>query len=81
MITVDPRLTDTRDWLDYTGDNLSGLVRVMKVESGDQWREWGDYVRQVLRIRGILVPQPDQFNEWEEWAFRFNQAIAAVRSF
>jgi hypothetical protein len=72
---VDPRGLETRDWVDYTADNLSSFVRVMKIADGSQWREWGDHVRQSLRSRGILVPQPDQFDDWEEWAIRFNQVI------
>jgi hypothetical protein len=76
---IDPRGLDARDWIDYTGDNLVSLVPIFRVETGDEWRRWGDYVRQVLNRRGIIVPAPEGYADWIEWAFRFNQVIALVR--
>ena len=78
MNLIDPRGLEAREWLDYTGDNLASLVSIMVVSSGDDWREWGSHVRQVLTFRGILIPIPDLFEDWQEWAFRFNQAIAPL---
>jgi len=77
---VDPRGLEKREWVDYTADNLSAYLRVMKIESGDQWKEWGSYARQTLFRRGIVVPDPTQFEDFEEWASRFNQIISPLQS-
>ena len=69
---------DAIEWIDRTGDILSPFVSVMKVSDEDQWREWGTHVRQTLRQDGILIPVPDSYRDWIEWAFRFNQVIALL---
>lgn len=76
MIVVDPRGLTTTEWCDYTGDNLSRFVPVMKVASDDEWKVWGSHALNVLRRRGVSVPDPYKFPEFEEWAMRFNQLIA-----
>ena len=78
MIVVIPYHMDTRDWGDRTSSNLAHLVSVQKIESGDEWRKWGAHVRQVLSVKGILTPDPDEFEEWTEWASRLNQIIATL---
>jgi hypothetical protein len=75
---VDPRGMSIRDWVDSTLDLLSSFVPIMKIEKDEQWREWGNFVRLTLKRRGILVPDPSQFPEFEDWAFRFNQVIALI---
>jgi hypothetical protein len=69
---------DTLDWIDRTSNNLSGLVSVVKLDSGERWREWGSHVRQVLSVKGILTPDPDEFEDWTEWAARLNHILATL---
>lgn len=78
MQVVIPYGMDAREWVDSTGDNLSSIVRPMRLDRGDQWVEWGQYVRSTLARRGILTPDSTQFNDFEEWAARFNSVIANI---
>lgn len=80
MIVVIPYGMETRDWVDRTASNLARFVSVLKIQRGDEWRVWGSHVRQVLAVKGILTPDPDEFEDWTEWASRFNQIISPIRS-
>ncbi len=80
MIVVIPHGMGARDWMDRTSSNLAHLVSVLKVDSDDDWRFWGKHVRQVLSVKGILTPDPDEFEDWVEWASRLNQIISTIRS-
>jgi hypothetical protein len=78
VIVVIPHGMDTRDWVDRTAGILAPLVSVLKIQSDDEWRTWGSHVRQVLSVKGILTPDPDEFEDWVEWASRLNQIIATL---
>jgi hypothetical protein len=78
--TIDPRGMTPLEWVDAVADLLSGVIPFMKLDNGDQWREWGYHARQTLSLRGILTPDPSEYPDWEDWAFRFNQVITSVRS-
>lgn len=76
MNTVNPNGIDPRDWMDIMGRFLAPFsVSVYKVERGDQWREWGSHVRQSLVRRGIIIPIPDQYLDWRDWADAFNLVV------
>lgn len=80
MNVIDPRGMPALEWFDATADLLSGEIPLMILRNGEEWREWGYHARQTLTFRGILIPDPDQYKDWIEWAFRFNQVVAPVRS-
>jgi hypothetical protein len=75
VITIDPRGMTAIDWIDTMADMLSGSIPMMIVRDGDEWKQWGYHVRQTLSLRGILTPDPDTYEKWDDWAFRFNQVI------
>lgn len=78
MIVIVPHGMDTLDWIDRTSSNLAPFVSVLKLDTGDEWRRWGSHVRQVLSVKGILTPDPDEFEDWVEWASRLNHIIATL---
>jgi hypothetical protein len=80
VIVVDPRGLTPREWCDYTADNLSGIMSPMKVDRDEDWRRFGAYALAQIRRFGVLPPDPLQFDDFEEWAFRFNQVIAPVEA-
>jgi hypothetical protein len=80
MNVVDPRGLDPLEWVDRSTGLLIAVIPLLKLESGDQWRRWGYHVRQILSLRGILIPNPDEYQDFEDWAMRFNQVIAPARS-
>lgn len=75
MITISPDTMETVDWVDRMAGLLAFFVRPMKIGEESQWREWGHHVRQGLHVRGILTPDPDEFQNWREWASRLNQIL------
>jgi hypothetical protein len=76
---VDPRGVPPMEWCDSTADNLASIMQVMKVDSDDDWRRFGSYTLSTLRRRGAIVPDPEKFTDFEEWAMRFNQVISALQ--
>lgn len=78
MITVNPYGVPPMEWCDVTADNLSSVTQVMKINSDDEWRSFGEYILSALRRRGAVVPDPTRFGSFEEWAVRFNQVIATL---
>lgn len=80
MNVIDPRGLTSLEWVDTMADLLSGVIPFMKLDNGEQWREWGYHARQTLSLRGILTPDPDAYEGWEDWAMRFNQVISSSRS-
>lgn len=79
MNVIDPRGLSAIDWVDYTSDLFSGVVPLMVLRTGLEWRLWGYHVRQTLSLQGILTPDPDAYSNWLDWAFRFNQVLGPVR--
>lgn len=80
MIVVDPRGHTALGWVDTVADLYSGEIPLMVLRSEDEWREWGYHARQTLSLRGILTPDPEEYSDWMDWAFRFNQVISSSRS-
>lgn len=73
---IDPRGLDALEWLDYTTDTFSEVIPVMKLRSDDEWRTWGYHARRFFP----QVPDPDEFDNWSDWADRFNQVMYLVRT-
>lgn len=79
MNIIDPRGQDVGDWIDTVVDLMSAFVPVMILRDAEtEWKMWGYHVRHTLRFRGILVPDPGPYDDWAEWAMRFNQTIATL---
>lgn len=70
---IDPRGLTAIEWTDYMADELSVLP--MKLFREDEWRDWARHVIQDPNISKHNPPDPDQFEHWMEWAFRFNEAV------
>lgn len=79
MIVVDPLGLPALEWFDSTGDNLSWIVAPMKLQDVSEWKTWARHVVQNPTIGGLSPPNPDQYDNWEEWAVRFNQTISTLR--
>ena len=73
---INPKHMDPLDWCDRTGSQLAPYIFPLKIENPEQWREWGEYVLRSPVIAAKKPPHPDQFERWEDWAARFNSAIA-----
>lgn len=78
VVAIDPRGLTPMEWCDYTADILASIMPPMKVQDDDGWREFGAYVSASVRRVGAQTPDPYRFDDFEDWAFRFNQGIASL---
>lgn len=79
MNIIDPRGLTAVEWCDYTADNLAGIVAPMKISGEAEWKDWARHAVQNPRLGGLNPPNPNYFEDWREWADRFNQAIYTLR--
>ncbi len=76
-MNVDPRLAkDMKEWVEYSTAPLSRLVGTVPILSTNiGWVDWAYNLIQLPEIQKFSPPDPRYFNNWQEWAFRFNQAV------
>jgi hypothetical protein len=72
---IDPRDLEVGDWTDYMGDELSGYVTPPRLDDPEQWKAWALVVVQAPGIAVSNPPDPRAFDDWREWAMRFQQAV------
>jgi len=61
------------DWFDTTTLDLVQYGPLARYEGS--WRECAVQWLQNPQIAAFDVPRPDGFDDWRQWASRFNQAI------
>jgi hypothetical protein len=63
------------DWADCVAFDVGTIGTVGRLMNELGWKDWAS---QFLNLPGIgrTIPDPKQFDDWQEWAFRFCQAIA-----
>lgn len=68
---------DVVSWADAMTVTLSryGSVGVLRDAAG--WRSWARNVSQLPTISSQNPPNPDFFEDWQDWAARFIQVPAA----
>lgn len=75
MSAVDPRYLNVVDWANLALPGLSKYGRVPVLTHAAAWRQWAYDLIQLPKIASFAPPQPDLSPSWQEWAFRFNQAV------
>lgn len=58
-------------------DRMALLLRVstLRIDREEDWKAWARHVIQSPEISRYNPPQPETFDEWTEWAWRFNQTV------
>ena len=74
-MSIDPRMLSVTDWTDSMTFALSGLARPPRLDNPEYWKEWALTVIQAPRVSRYNPPDPRYFEDWREWAFRFNEAL------
>lgn len=74
-MNIDPRGLDVIEWCDYMVDELNQFGPVPRLLDPREWRAWGEVVIQFQGLLKYSPPEPRFFDEWREWAERFNQAV------
>jgi hypothetical protein len=70
---IDPRYMNVFEWTDRMAEILS--FPVFRFFDPEDWRAWARNLIQYPQISVFNPPDPDQFNDWELWAERFNQVV------
>lgn len=79
MNVIDPRGIEVVEWTNQMALELTGISLPPRLERPEDWQHWALYVIQSPKIAKVQAPDPRTYDDWREWAFRFNQAVYAVR--
>lgn len=72
---IDPRHLDLIEWTDYMLDELTGYSTPPRLDDPEQWKAWALIVVQSPAIAVSNPPDPRHFDDWRDWAMRFQQAV------
>lgn len=77
MSIVDPRgLSSVIEWADYMFPTLEQYGGVAsRLLNENDWQKWGSGLLAMSGIAQVGAPNPYQFDDWREWAMRFNQTL------
>ena len=76
MTVIDPRGMSVVYWTDsmaYLVDK-AGIIPE-RLDDPKKWRDWAENLLDTPTFEGQNAPDPFQFDDWEEWAMRFNQVV------
>lgn len=74
MMLINPIPMPMDAWCDMSTLALSKFGNIPRLE-GKQWKRWALNVVQLSSIAKFNVPSPLAFDDWREWAIRFNEAL------
>lgn len=74
-MNVDPRGMTVVEWADRMSLVLDSMVIPERLDNPEEWREWATNIIDTPNFEGQNVPNPYQFDDWVEWAMRFNQVV------
>lgn len=74
--TIDPRFMTVQEWTDSMNFPLVDKVKAPRLDDPTAWKDWAYQVIQSPSISKLNPPDPRLFDDWREWAFRFNQALS-----
>ena len=77
-MTIDPRGLTVTDWCDSMSFVLESVMTPQKLLDPTKWRDWARSVIQSPMLAKFNPPDPTDFENWEGWAFRFNQAVETI---
>lgn len=75
MTVLDPRYMTVIEWTDRMAQLLDPMVIPERLLEPSLWREWATNILDTPNFEGQNAPNPYQFDDWEEWAMRFNQVV------
>jgi hypothetical protein len=56
--------------------NLAPIMNAPKLLDPKEWREWAMSVTSNPSIRKFQPPDPNFFEDWQDWAERFVQVVS-----
>lgn len=79
---IDPRGLNFSQWASATAFELASVVQPMIISTTlgltESWKDWAFYMLANPTIASQYPPNPNRFTDWQDWAIRFNQAVAGL---
>ncbi len=75
---IDPRGLSVMDWTDSMSFLLDSESPIMRLDNPDNWRIWARNFIGDPDLVGQNMPDPDYFEDWEEWAMRLNSTVDLI---
>ena len=72
---VDPRGMDLTYWADTLVADLTRYAPIGRLMNEDEWQDWAAGIIGINGISQQNPPSPYDFDNWQEWGFRFYQTI------
>ena len=76
---IDPRgMSGVEDWSDSVNFDLWTRfgITIRQLDHPDLWRHWAFHLIQSAQLARFNPPDPRGFDNWLDWAERFNQMVA-----
>jgi hypothetical protein len=74
-LLTDPRYHSLKDWADYTVFDLENYGPIPQLVSEKEWQNWGAGLIGINGISQQNPPSPYDYDDWQEWAYRFYQVL------
>lgn len=79
LFTIDPRGFGVIEWVDRMTPELETFGDVPELLKAEEWRDWARTIIQNSQIAKCQPPDPGFYEDWSEWACRFNQAVYGLK--
>jgi hypothetical protein len=74
-LLTDPRYHSLKDWADFTVFDLEDYGPIPQLVAEKEWQNWGAGLIGINGISQQNPPSPYQYDDWQEWAYRFYQVL------
>jgi hypothetical protein len=74
--TIDPRIVDNVvEWADYMFPSIEDFGVAVRLMDERDWKSWASGLSSISTLAALGIPSAYQFDDWREWAMRFNDVI------
>ena len=74
-MNIDPYGMTVIEWTDAMAYLLDGEPPSRKLLDPENWKDWAEDLKDVANFAGQNIPNPHGFDDWFEWAQRFNSTV------
>lgn len=74
-MNINPIGMAVKDWCDWMVSELRAYGLVAILDDPRNWRQWAIRVSELPGLAGFNPPDPRAFDDFYEWAQRFNGAV------
>lgn len=75
MTVIDPRYMSVIQWTDRMALLTDPICIAERLDDPDQWQDWATNLMDSCTNEGQNIPDPFDFDNWLDWAERFNQVV------